>query len=66
METTINYTLPPGDRTSTRRNLITLFLNEIPGTGNGNNASRYQYNVEQFNNYKIYLRRPTQLNKGFD
>lgn len=26
----------------------------------------YQYNAETYENYGIYLRRPTQLNKGFD
>ena len=62
----INYSLPLGDRTSMRENLIKTFLRENPGTGIGNNASRYHYNVEQFGNYKIFLKRPTQLNKGFD
>lgn len=49
-----------------RENLIQTFLHEKPGTGTGNNASRYQYNVEYFGNYSIFLKRPTQLNKGFD
>lgn len=62
----INYSLPLGDRISMRKNLIQTFLCETPGTGKGDNASRYQYNVEQFSNYYIYLKRPTQLNKGFD
>lgn len=62
----INYTLPLGDRISMRENLIQAFLRETPGTGIGDNASRYQYNVERFGNYGIFLKRPTQLNKGFD
>lgn len=62
----INYTLPTGTREEMRHALISCFLNETAGTGKGNNASRYQYNVEAYNNYGIYLRRPTQLNKGFD
>lgn len=62
----INYLLPSGDRTFIRSSLIKTFLNEEPGTGKDNNASRYRYNVEQFQQYKIFLRRPTQLNKGFD
>ncbi len=62
----INYSLPLGDRISMRKNLIQTFLCETPGTGTGINASRYQYNVEQFDNYGIFLKRPTQLNKGFD
>ena len=49
-----------------RKTLISFFLNEIAGTGNGSNASRYKYNVEAFGDYGIYLKRPTQLNKGFD
>ena len=62
----INYSLPLGDRASIRRALIQTFLDEESGTGTGNNASRYRYNVEFFNNYTIYLKRQTQLNKGFD
>ncbi len=62
----IDYSLPSGDRFTMRENLIQTFLGEQPGTGNGNNASRYRYNVEQFGNYSIFLNRPTQLNKGFD
>lgn len=62
----INYSLPLGDRVSMRKNLIQTFLCEIPGTGTGNDASRYQYNVEQWGKYGIFLKRPTQLNKGFD
>lgn len=62
----INYSLPFGDRASIRKALIHTFLDEEPGTGRGNNASRYRYNVEFFHNYTIFLKRPTQLNKGFD
>ena len=63
---TIDYELPVGNRTQMRQALISCFLNETAGTGRGNNASRYRYNVETYENYGIYLRRPTQLNKGFD
>lgn len=62
----INFSLPLGDRIAMRENLIQTFLNEKPGTGIGNNASRYHYNVEHFDDYSIFLKRPTQLNKGFD
>ena len=62
----INYDLPITNRSQMRRSLITFFLNEVAGTGRGDNASRYLYNVETYGNYGIYLRRPTQLNKGFD
>ncbi len=41
----INYSLPLGDRISMRENLIQTFLRENSGTGIGDNASRYHYNV---------------------
>ncbi len=63
---TYDYTLPVGNRIRKRQSLITCFLNEIAGTGRGNEASRYQYNVETYGEYSIFLKRPTQLNKGFD
>ncbi len=61
-----NYRLPSGNRTQKRRALISCFLNEEAGIGRGDAASRYQYNVESYGNYGIFLKRPTQLNKGFD
>lgn len=64
--TNINYHLPVGDRAQMRRSLIETFVNETPGTGGGEDASRYMYTVERFGDYTIYLKRPTQLNKGFD
>lgn len=64
---TITFNLPSTNRAQMRKDLITQFIQEQPGTGNGNLASRYTYQVEKLNNnYSIYLRRPTQLNKGFD
>ncbi len=63
---TVNYQLPTGDRVFKRGSLIQKFLKEFPGTGRDANASRYQYNVEAYGDYRIYLKRPTQLNKGFD
>ena len=62
----IDYELPAGNRSQMRQALISCFLNEIAGTGRDDHASRYQYNVEAYGNYGIYLRRPTKLNKGFD
>lgn len=62
----IDYKLPVDNRVQMRKSLITCFLDEEAGTGREDNASRYQYNVETYGNYGIYLRRPTQLNKGFD
>ncbi len=61
-----NYKLPDGNRQQKRQALISCFLNEEPGSGRGDNASRYQYNVESYGDYGIFLKRPTQLNKGFD
>lgn len=61
-----NYILPSGSRADKRFSLITHFMQEEPGHGNGDAASRYRYNVESYGNYSIYLLRPTQLNKGFD
>ncbi len=55
-----------GDRQQIRRSVIEAFLQEEPGNGTGELTSRYQYNVEQYDKYAIYLKRPTQLNKGFD
>ena len=62
----INFQLTSGGRLIKRKTLIERFLNELPGTGNRSEASRYQYNVESYGEYQIYLKRPTQLNKGFD
>lgn len=63
---TYDYRLPSGNRSQKRKALISCFLNEEAGNGRGDDSSRYQYNVEAYGNYGIYLRRPTQLNKGFD
>lgn len=41
-------------------------MTEEAGIGRGDDASRYQYNVESYSDYGIFLKRPTQLNKGFD
>lgn len=49
-----------------RNDIIDLFKNELPGRGTEVNASRYIYEVENFNNYKIQLCRPVKLNEGFD
>ena len=63
---TVDYELPVNNRIQMRKSLISYFLNEVSGTGRGDSASRYQYNVEKYNDYGIYLKRPTRLNKGFD
>ena len=63
---TCDYRLPSGNRSQKRQDLISCFLNEEAGIGRGDDASRYQYKVESYGNYGIFLKRPTQLNKGFD
>lgn len=67
MQTTIiSYTLTISNRKQMRDDVIDFFQNEQPGTGTGINASKYIYEVENFNQYKIQLCRPANLNKGFD
>ena len=64
--TYVHHTLQANNRTDIRNELVTLLLQEHYGTGKGENASRYRYVVEAFNNYSIVLNRPAGLNKGFD
>lgn len=61
----IPITIVENTRADYRRTLTELFLNETPGvTGT---PSKYEYNVETDNaGNRIYLKRPTNLNKGFD
>ena len=68
MLTEINYTLPNGlNRAGVRANVIQTFLAETPGTGTGDNASKYIYYVETLlDGNRIYLKRPAALNNGFD
>lgn len=63
---TCEYHLPAGGRKEKRYALISKFLEETPGNGTGKYSSRYQYDVEKYQDYGIFLKRPTQLNKGFD
>lgn len=63
---TVTYALSVTNRTQMRTDLISKFMTELPGNGKAGNATRYQYNVETLGNYGIFLKRPTQLNKGFD
>lgn len=60
------HTLLSNDRTSVRKEMVTLFLDEVAGTGNGDNTSKYNYIVESYSQYKIIIKRPGLLNKGFD
>lgn len=56
-----------GTREEIRRQVITKFLDEIPGTGKGDDCSKYIYKVETLSDgAHVFLRRPATLNKGMD
>lgn len=56
-----------GTRNEVRERVITEFLKEAPGTGNGENQSKYLYFVETLKDgNRIYLERPANLHNGFD
>ena len=61
-----NYRLSNGNRQQKMYSLIACFLGKDYGNGKGSDAFRYKYNIEFYGNYGIFLKRPTQLNKGFD
>lgn len=63
---TISYALTSNTRQGIRKELVELFLNEMAGSGTGDNTSKYIYIVENLGIYSIYLQRPAPLNKGFD
>lgn len=54
------------DRHLMREEIVNSFLGENPGTGTGNNCSKYTYIVARINDHDIYLQRPAQFNNGFD
>lgn len=62
----IEYSFKSNNRTAIREEVAHLFVSEEPGTGQGENCSRYHYTVEHYNEYSIVIKRPTSLNKGFD
>lgn len=71
MTTIINFILNENGNPNTReffRNQVILeFLKEVAGTGSGDLASKYEYNVETTaSGHNIFLQRPAQLNKGMD
>ena len=56
-----------GTRNEVRMRVINKLAEEIPGTGNGDDASRYIYYVEQLKDGNhVYLQRPANLHNGFD
>lgn len=65
MATVILATIVESTRADYRRTLTELFLNESNGIAGA--PSKYEYQVETDNaGNTIYLKRPTNLNKGFD
>ena len=66
--TIINMTFSNiGSRNDVRKRVLDAFMNEIPGTGSGNLASRYDYIVATLQNTNnIIIKRPANLKNGFD
>ena len=54
------------ERSELRKQIINLFLEEEPGTGKGEETTRYNYLVKRKGNKEVYLKRPAQFNNGFD
>lgn len=62
----INYRFPT-TRNEFRKEIIKVFLDEIPGNGKGRLCSRYEYTVKVLkSNNRVILKRPAQFNNGFD
>lgn len=56
-----------GDRNAIRKAVVEVFLEEQPGCGGGDSASKYRYNVEMLQDgRRVFLTRPAYLKKGFD
>ena len=53
-------------RAEVKRYVIECFLDEEPGTGKRDLASKYFYNVECCENRNIFIARPATLNYGMD
>ena len=56
-----------GSRNEVRQRVVLAFMDEDPGTGRGDKASRYNYYVESLEgDRRILLTRPANLKNGFD
>ena len=56
-----------GSRNEVRMRVVDALAAETPGTGNGEDASKYIYYVETLNSGdRVYLQRPANLHNGFD
>lgn len=62
----LDYRLKSNNRFDIRRELVELFLDEHPGEGRGDLSSKYEYIVEKYGDYSIFIKRPATLNYGFD
>jgi len=64
----INWSLPKtNSRNELRKYVVLKFMEEDPGKGSGNLASRYKYIVERFQDGReLYLKRPAKKKYGFD
>lgn len=56
-----------GTRNDVRMRVVEQLALEAPGTGSGNDASKYIYYVEQLSSGdRVYIQRPANLHNGFD
>ena len=56
-----------GSRNDVRMRVVHSLAAEEPGSGNGDNASKYIYYVETLSSGdRVYLQRPANLHNGFD
>lgn len=56
-----------GTRNEVRKRVMDVFAEEEPGTGAGEDSSKYTYYVETLSDgNRLYLNRPAFKNKGFD
>ncbi len=56
-----------GSRNEVRMRVVDALAAETPGTGNGEDASKYIYYVETLDSGdRVYLQRPANLHNGFD
>ena len=58
------YEVMASSRGDIRKRVVLSFLKE--NAGSSDETSKYEYNVEQYEDYKIVLKRPGVFKKGFD
>ncbi len=63
----LDFKVTQTSRLGLRKEVVSKFLEELPGRGGGELASKYRYNVETLQDGRVvYLTRPAVLKKGFD